>query len=145
MSCYIACVVSCITRGHSMDGSLTDHAIGELLGARRRALIGADVEALERLLHADFRYVDSLGRELSREEYLRSRRGGEIEFSRHDMSHVQVRELAPAEAVMVTCLVHDVGMFRGKPFEARCRGVHVCVFVDGRWLFLYGQSTSVEA
>jgi hypothetical protein len=128
-----------------MDAASNDHDIGELLGARRLALIGADVDALERLLHADFRYVDSLGRELGRAEYLLSRRGGEIVFSRHDLSHIQVRELVRAQTVLVTCQVHDVGMFRGKPFEARCRGIHICQFADGRWQFLFGQSTSMGA
>ena len=110
---------------------------------RRRALLDGISADLEDLLLPKFHYIDSLGRELDRAEYLRSRGGGEIVFERHDASGVQVRELVPGRAVLVTCLVHDVGVFRGEPFEARYRAVHVCLHAEGGWAFVYGQSTPV--
>lgn len=108
------------------------------------SLLSGDIDSLERLLHEEFRYVDSLGRELDRAAYLKSRRDGEITFSRHELSSIVVRELVPGQSALVTCLVHDAATFRGQPFEARYRAVHVCVVDGGRWVFLFGQSTPIE-
>jgi hypothetical protein len=113
-----------------------------VLARRREALLSADAAELDQLLHPGFRYVDSLGRSLDRAQYLTSRRGGEITFTHHDISDVQLVMLGDGHA-LVMCLVHDAGTYRGQPFESRSRCIHVCVTVAGRWLFLFGQSTAV--
>jgi len=128
-----------------MESSAAGRDIERLLERRRRALLDADAEALARLLHPHYRYVDSLGRALSREAYLASRRSREVEFDRHDISAVEVTELEPGRAALVTCRVRDSARFIGKPFAAEYQAVHVCVRADEEWLFLFGQSTAVSA
>lgn len=128
-----------------MDSSTDGRDIGQLLERRRRALLDADAETLARLLHPHYRYVDSLGRELSRDMYLESRRSREVEFDRHDISAVEVTVLEPRRAALLTCRVCDSARFLGKPFTAEYRAVHICVRADGEWLFLFGQSTAISA
>lgn len=117
--------------------------IGALLEARRAALLAADADGLARLLHAEFRYVDSLGRSLGREHYLASRRGKEVEILRQDVLELEVSEPGPG-VVLATGRVHDVGRYRGGPFESAYRVLHVCVREGGGWVFVYGQSTTIE-
>jgi hypothetical protein len=107
-------------------------------------LLAGDIDGLERLLHPEFRYVDSLGRELDRAAYIESRRDGEIVFTSHELSRVVVRELVPERVALARCVVHDGATFRGEPFETRYRAVHVCVFDGARWVFWFGQSTPME-
>jgi hypothetical protein len=65
-------------------------------------------------------------------------------FTRQDISDITINELAPARAVLITCIIDDAGTFRGAPFETRCHTVHVCVHDGARWLFLFGQSTATQ-
>lgn len=117
--------------------------IGALLEARRAALLAADADGLARLLHAEFRYVDSLGRSLDRGAYLASRRTREVEILRQEVEELEVRELGPG-VVLATGRVRDAGRYRGAAFESGYRVSQVCVRAAGGWVFVYGQSTTIE-
>lgn len=117
--------------------------IGLLLEARRAALLAADADGLARLLHPEFRYVDSLGRSLDRDRYLASRRTREVEILRQEVEELGLRELGPG-VVLATGRVRDVGRYRGAAFESGYRVSHVCVRSAGGWVFVYGQSTTIE-
>lgn len=119
--------------------------IEQLLEQRRLALLAADADALARLLHPQYRYVDSLGRVLPRDAYLASRRSREVEFDRHEISDLHVCELESPRAALATCRIHDIGRYLNEPFEARYHAVHICTRAGDDWLFLFGQSTAITA
>ncbi len=119
--------------------------IERLIGMRRGALLDADADALARLLHPHYRYIDSLGRLLPREAYLASRRSREVEFDRHEITELEVRELESPRAALATCRIHDIGRYLGERFEARYHAVHICIRAGDDWLFLFGQSTAIAA
>ena len=117
--------------------------VGAPLEARRAALLAADAEGLARLLHPEFRYVDSLGRSLDRATYLASRATGEVEVLRQEVVEIGLSGLSPG-VVLATGRVRDVGRYRGGSFESAYRVAHVCVRATGGWVFIYGQSTTIE-
>ena len=114
----------------------------KLLESRSAALQARDVDALAALLDDEYCYVDSLGRRLPREQYLNSRRSGELRLLSQQIQDVDVRELGGGIAI-VTAVTRDEGAFNDRPFRAAYRVVHVCRFAGARWLFVFGQSTTL--
>lgn len=117
--------------------------VRELMHRRRAALLAGDAEALAALLCADYRYVDSLGRSLSREVYLTSRRSGELMFDEQILEDMLIAPLGE-HAMMATVMTRDRFRFRGEEISAQYMAVHVCVKSGDGWVFLFGQSTPVE-
>ena len=95
------------------------------------------------MLSDGFRYVDSLGRELSREEYLRSRGEGEVRIEAQEIGELECAPLGQ-DSALVTVVTSEVLWFRGERMEARCRAALVCVRERGGWRFVIGQTTAVE-
>ncbi len=120
-----------------------DEAIlNALLEERTRALTQVDIPALSGLLHERYRYVDSLGRDLSRGEYLRSRAEGEVRIESQRIESQAIDRLG-AESALITLRTFEHFSYRGERFEARYQVVHICLQGEGRWRFLFGQSTTV--
>jgi hypothetical protein len=115
----------------------------QLLHSRSAALLAVDVDALAALLDDGYCYVDSIGRRLPREQYLNSRRGGELRLITQRMQDVEVRDLGGGIAI-VTAVTHDQGEFNDQAFRGAYRVVHVCRFDGTKWLFVFGQSTTLE-
>lgn len=120
-----------------------DHRLEALVEERARALTRMDIPALSAVLHEGYRYVDSLGRELSRADYLRSRTDGEVRIESQLVESRAIIRLSP-DAAMITLRTSERISARGERFEARYQVVHVCVRNKDRWLFLFGQSTTVS-
>ena len=118
-------------------------ALRILVEQRRWALMEADVPALASLLDDSYRYVDSLGRDLRRDDYLRSRAEGEVQIESQDFVSLEITLLKPDYA-MVLCSTAERVRFRGETFDARYRVVHVCIRKESTWRFLFGQSTTIE-
>ncbi len=113
-----------------------------LVAERTRALIQMDIPALAAILHERYRYVDSLGRDLSRDAYLHSRAQGEVRIESQLIESQAVDHLA-AGVAMVTLRTFERFSYRGERFEARYQVVHICVRSECGWLFLFGQSTAM--
>lgn len=125
---------------------MSTHNDAELLHAlvaeRTRALTEMDIPALSAILHERYRYVDSLGRDLARDDYLQSRAQGEIRIESQLIESQAVDHLG-AGVAMVTLRTFELVSYRGERFEARYQVVHICVRSDREWLFLFGQSTTI--
>lgn len=119
-----------------------DDRIAALIEERARALTQRDIPALEATLHERYRYVDSLGRDLSRADYLKSRAEGEVLIEDQRIEARSIVHLNP-DAAMVTLRTSERITARGERFEARYQVVHICVRSGGAWLFLFGQSTAI--
>ena len=115
----------------------------QLLQSRSSALLSQDVDGLAALLDDEYCYVDSIGRRLPRSQYLNSRRSGELRLIAQRVQDVDVRELGGGIAIL-TAVTRDEGEFKDRPFQAAYRVVHVCRFDGTRWLFAFGQSTTLE-
>jgi hypothetical protein len=120
-----------------------DHRLAALVEERARALTRMDIPALSAMLHESYRYVDSLGRDLSRADYLRSRAEGEVRIESQHVESRCIARLSP-DMAMITLRTFERVAARGQRFEARYQVVHVCVRNKDRWLFLFGQSTTVS-
>lgn len=127
---------------------MSTHNDAELLHAlvaeRTRALTQMDIPALAAILHERYRYVDSLGRDLSRDTYLQSRAQGEIRIESQFVESHTIDHLASGVA-MVTLRTFEHLSYRGERFAARYQVVHICVRCDRGWQFLFGQSTAIES
>lgn len=119
-----------------------DHRLAALVEERARALTKMDIPALEAILHERYRYVDSLGRDLSRADYLRSRAEGEVRIESQRIESRSIVHLGP-DAAMVALRTSECITAQGERFEARYQVVHICVRSGGNWLFMFGQSTTI--
>lgn len=119
-----------------------DDRIAALIEERARALTQRDIPALAATLHESYRYVDSLGRDLTRADYLKSRAEGEVLIEDQCIEARSIVHLNPNSA-MVTLRTSERITSRGERFEACYQVVHICVRNGGAWLFLYGQSTAI--
>lgn len=102
-----------------------------------------DIPALAAILHARYRYVDSIGRVLARDDYLRSRAAGEVRIESQQIESQEIEQFGPGLA-MITLRSFEHASYRGERFEARYQVVHICLRQEGRWCFLFGQSTTIE-
>lgn len=119
-----------------------DEPLHALVAERTRALTLMDIPALSRILLERYRYVDSLGRDLSRDDYLRSRAEGEIRIESQQIESQTIERLGP-EVAVITLRTFERASYRGERFEARYQVVHICLRYDGEWCFLFGQSTVI--
>lgn len=121
-----------------------DEPLHALVAERTRALTEMDIPALAAILHERYRYVDSLGRDLSRDAYLQSRAQGEVRIESQLIESLAIDHLG-AGVAMVTLRTSEQFSYRGERFEARYQVVHICVRNERAWLFLFGQSTAIES
>ncbi len=127
---------------------MSTHNDAELLHAlvagRTRALTQMDIPALAAILHERYRYVDSLGRDLSRDDYLQSRAQGEVQIESQQIESQAIDHLG-AGVAMVTLRTFEHFSYRGERLDARYQVVHICVRRGREWLFLFGQSTAIDS
>lgn len=104
-----------------------------LAAAKRRsdALVAKDVQILVAIMHPDCLYINSQGTVLSRDEYIDTYvRSDEVRWSSQTL--LEPRFASTGEAVVLTCLVQDVGAFFGQPLDAEFRSTSTWIpTVDG--------------
>lgn len=109
---------------------------------RLRALVAADMEVAERLHAQNFRVVNPLGRELSREAYLRSVATGESDYLSWQPQAIEVRLYGRMAAVTYQSRVDlAVRGHRLPPMQAWNTGIYE--LKNGRWAIVWFQVTEV--
>jgi ketosteroid isomerase-like protein len=107
-----------------------------------RALLDANLEALDDLLTPDFLLIDvARGGEVGKEALLAAIRTGQISFERIDAAEPRVR--VHGTAAIVTGRTAMSGRTGNAPFSAHSRYTHVFVVADGRWRLASAQGTSI--
>jgi ketosteroid isomerase-like protein len=106
---------------------------------RFRALTGADVPALERLLSDDLIYTHASGWRQTKAEFLASIRSGELLY--HSFASDSANVHGYGNVVMVTG--HAAAKVRAKGQELNVSLLYLEVYVkqDGRWQLVAWQST----
>jgi hypothetical protein len=117
----------------------TSEQIHEALLAKADAVVRRSAERLERLMHADFVYVNAAGRSFDKAGYIDAYcTSGKIRFEEQRLSDLRVEE-SPGVAE-ATFVAHDRFIVDGKSIEATYQSL--CVFVAGPqgWLWIAGQT-----
>lgn len=104
------------------------------------ALMGADLEALDRVLADDFVLIDVMrGAEITKAGLLAVVGSGQLKFEVIQPAESRVR-LYPSTAV-ITGRTEMSGRFGEAPFAASSRHIHVYVEQQGRWRMVSAQGT----
>ena len=106
------------------------------------ALIGANLEALDQVLAADFVLIDVIrGAEISKADLLAVIGSGQLKFEVIDPAESHAR-LYPSTAV-ITGRTEMRGRFEETPFTASSRYTHVYLQQEGRWRMVSAQGTRI--
>ena len=115
----------------------------DALNAKAAALIEGNAAALQRLIHADFLYVNTRGQRFDRAGYIAAfGGGGPIRFVAQSFRNVEVRDFGIF--VVAAMEVDDRFEVNGRVVAPAARSLCVFARVDGRWLWSAGQTFSVE-
>ena len=108
------------------------------------ALIGSNVETLDRVLTDDFVLIDVMtGSEISKSMLLEVIGAGQLKFEAIDRSEFRVRVY---EAVAVVNGRTEMrGAFAGETFSASSRYTHVYIEQHGHWRIVAAQGTPISS
>lgn len=108
----------------------------------RQAMLGSQVEELDRLLAPDLVFTNHLGMELGKEDDLEAHRSGLVEISALETSDQRIRILG--DAAVVTVRVELSGSYRGTPASGTFRFTRIWTRgIDGAWRVTAGHSSEV--
>jgi len=110
-------------------------------GARVKALVGNDVDALEQLLGDDLTYVHSNGMLDTKASYLDALRSGRTRYLTMDMSDVTVRSLG--ETALLNAKFDAKVKVGDGEVNPRARVLIAYTKRDGRWQMVAWESTSI--
>jgi ketosteroid isomerase-like protein len=116
-----------------------------LAAARRRsdALVGKDIETLLALMHPDCLYINSQGAVLSRDEYIdKYVRSNDVRWTSQTLRMPHFT--AAGEAVVLTCLVHDVATFFGQSLDTSFRSTSTWISTADGWRCLATHTSPAE-
>lgn len=138
-------VVACATATPSVSGPGT-HAEDELRSVERqrlRALVAADIAALERLHANDFQAISPFGYAFAREEYLQKVASGELDYVRWEPEDIDVLLHGAVAAIRYKARA-DV-MSRGKLLPAmQTWNTAYYERRRGRWVVVWFQVTQIS-
>jgi Domain of unknown function (DUF4440) len=116
-----------------------------LAAARRRsdALVSKDIDVLLAIMHPDCFYVSSRGTVFSRDEYIDAYvRSDEVRWSSQTL--FEPRFASVGGAVVLSCLVHDVGVFSSQALDATFRSTSTWIPTPEGWRCLAIHTSQVE-
>jgi len=116
-----------------------------LAAARRRsaALVDKDIETLLALMHPDCLYVNSRGTVLSRNEYIDTYvRPDDVRWTSQTLR--EPRLTAAGDAVVLTCLVHDVASFSGQSLDTSFRSTSTWISTEHGWRCLATHTSNAD-
>ena len=116
--------------------------LGQTSARFELALQRNDVPALERVLSPDWLIIDSDGHLISREQFLRLLRSGELSHSAMQSSDLRVRVYG--DSAVITALANGHGSYRGQAFDFAERSTDVWIWTNGRWLCAFTQLTRMK-
>ena len=109
-----------------------------VLAAKANALVRRSADDLAALIHPDFLYVTSGGKSLTKADYIDVAVRGRFVY--HDQ---QVRELDVrlfGTIAVASMLMDDRYAIEGREVAETFYGLSVFNYVDGRWLWVAGQT-----
>ena len=108
------------------------------------ALIGSNVEALDRVLADDFVLIDVMtGSEITKSMLLEVIGGGQLKFETIDRVEFRVRVYETA--AVVNGRTEMKGSFAGATFNASSRYTHVYIEQRGHWRMVAAQGTPIAS
>ena len=108
------------------------------------ALIGSNVEALDRVLADDFVLIDVMtGSEITKSMLLEVIGGGQLKFETIDRVEFRVRVYETA--AVVNGRTEMKGSFAGAPFSTSSRYTHVYIEQRGYWRMVAAQGTPIAS
>lgn len=121
----------------------TQSEIVDVLDAKAAALVRGNAVALQRLIHADFLYVNTRGQRFDREGYIATFGGaGPIRFVAQSFRNIEVRDFGIFAVAAME--VDDRFEVDGRLVAPTARSLCVFARVEGRWLWSAGQTFPVE-
>jgi hypothetical protein len=106
-------------------------------------LVRKDIQTLLALMHPDCLYINSQGALFSRDEYLDTFvRADDVRWTSQTLR--LPRFASAGEAVVLTCLVHDVGAFFGQPLDSRFRSTSTWISTVDGWRCLAIHTSQTE-
>ena len=108
----------------------------------KRAMLGSQVEELDRLLDPELDFTNHLGMVLGKEDDLEAHRSGIVEISALEISDRRIRILG--DSAVVTVRVELSGSYQGTPASGTFRFTRVWARADdGEWRVVAGHSSVV--
>ncbi|RIH83987.1 nuclear transport factor 2 family protein [Calidithermus roseus] len=107
---------------------------------RSAALVKGDREALERLLHPNFTYINAGGARMNLEEYLQTYVSlGDMRWEQQELDQVQIEFYG--DTAVLTARLHDRATHQGRVFEAYFQTTQVYVHTPQGWRCVAAQTT----
>lgn len=145
MRAMVLALTVCITAIASAEKApLTDERrILDLEDAWARALENEDRSTLEKIVAADFTFIEPDGRLLNRAAYLADRGDNPADIHSFEISEMVVRVLADSALVGGLSTIDE--SLAGKRYQYQLRWKEMWVKRAGSWQVLAGQATPVNA
>jgi hypothetical protein len=106
------------------------------------AYIHRDIAALERILGAEYSFVESHGRMLSRADLIENFRSGDRVLRSYTIDDDRVQVYG--NAAVMTYHYRSNEQYRGQDQSGDFRFIRVFAKREGRWLMVAGQETAVK-
>jgi hypothetical protein len=119
-----------------------EREIVRLAHERSTALVQKDTATLDRLLATTFCYTNANGITLTKTDYFQQYvETSHIIWTAQTLDETQV-SLYNHTAVL-TCRIHDQGLFGDQPFDAYYRSTFVWIYQQGSWQCVAGHTTAI--
>lgn len=110
----------------------------------RKAMMGSDVETLERILAPDLVFTNHVGQKMSRQDDLDAHRAGAVAIETVDISDHIIKVLD--DVAVVTLAAHIIGSFGGSAFDETLRFTRVWQATSsGNWQVIAAHASAVSS
>jgi hypothetical protein len=108
------------------------------IAAKSSALVRRSADDLAALIHPDFLYVTSGGKTLTKADYIDVAVKGRFVYHGQQARELEVRLFGTV--AMATMLLDDRYAIEGREVAETFHGFSVFTYLDGRWLWVGGQT-----
>jgi hypothetical protein len=108
------------------------------VAAKSDALVRRSVDDLNALIHPDFLYVTAGGKNLTKADYIDVAVKGKVIYHGQQMRELDVRLFGTI--AVASMLMDDQYAIEGREVTETFYGLSVFSYVDGRWLWVAGQT-----
>jgi uncharacterized protein (TIGR02246 family) len=108
------------------------------VAAKSRALVRRSADDMAALIHPDFLFVTAGGKTLSKADYIDVAITGKFVYHDQQVKELEVRLFGTT--AVASMIVQDEYTIDGREVSATFYGLSVFTWMDGRWLWVAGQT-----
>lgn len=117
--------------------------IRAVVAAKSNALVRRSAADIDVLIHPDFLYVTAGGKSLTKADYIDVAVNGRVTYHDQKVSELEVRLFGTT--AVASMMTHDKYVIEDRQVSESFFALSVFIYVDGRWLWVGGQTMLPKA